>query len=43
MGGPKTAARRGQPAMPCVCLPILTCCGIASDLFAGEDPGGSLI
>jgi hypothetical protein len=43
MGGPKTAARRGQPAMPCVCLPVLTCCGIASDLGTGEDPGGSLI
>jgi len=43
MGGPKTAARRGQPAMPCVCLPILTCRGIASDLVAGEDPAGSLI
>jgi hypothetical protein len=28
--------------MPCVCLPVLTCRGIASDLVAGEDPGGSL-
>ena len=29
--------------MPCICLPVLTCRGIASDLVAGEDPGGSLI
>ena len=43
MGGPKTAARRGQPAMLFVCLPVLTCRGIASDLVAGEDHGGSLI
>src|SRR4030042_5328554 len=28
--------------MRCVCLPVLTCCGMASDLVAGEDPGGSL-
>ena len=29
--------------MPRVCLPVLTCCGIVSDLVAVEDPGGSLI
>jgi hypothetical protein len=29
--------------MPCVCQPVLTCCGMASDLCAGEDTGGSLI
>jgi hypothetical protein len=29
--------------MPCVCLPVLTCRGIASDLVAGEDPGDILI
>ena len=29
--------------MPCVCLPVLTCWGIASNLVAGEDSGGSLI
>ena len=29
--------------MPCVCLPVLTCRGIASGLVAGEDPGASLI
>ena len=27
--------------MPCVCPPLLTCCGIASYLVADEDPGGS--
>jgi len=43
MGGPKAAARRGQPAMPCVCQLVLTCCGIASNLVVGEDPGGSCI
>jgi hypothetical protein len=29
--------------MPCVCQPVLSCCGMASDLCAGEDTGGSLI
>ena len=29
--------------MPCVCPPLLTCCGIAPDLVAGEDHGGSLV
>ncbi len=29
--------------MPCVCPPVLTCCGVASGLVGGEDPGGSLI
>ena len=43
MGGPKAAARRGHPAMPCVCQSVFTGCGMASDLCAGEDPGGSLI
>ena len=36
-------ARRGQPAMPGVCQPVLACCGIAQGPFAAEDPAGSLV